>query len=153
MLMSDQTDALTVARERIVHEAVEQTGALDLSGLDLTVLPEEVSRLKHLREFNCSSTQVSDLSPLAGLSALQIFCCSETKVSDLFPLAGLTTLQFLDCAWTLVIDLTPLDELTELQTLDCGHTQVSTLLPLTAAWRPWSGTDESWCRAFIRPLA
>jgi hypothetical protein len=62
MLMSDQTDALTVARERIVHEAVEQTGALDLSGLDLTVLPEEVSRLKHLREFNCSSTQVSDLT-------------------------------------------------------------------------------------------
>ena len=33
---------------------------------------------------------MSDLGPLAGLSALQSLNCSKTQVSDLGPLAGLS---------------------------------------------------------------
>ena len=50
---------------------------------------------------------MSDLGPLAGLSALQSLDCSWTEVSDLGPLAGLS-LQSLDCSSTQVSDLGPL---------------------------------------------
>jgi len=45
--------------------------------------------LTNLQELDCSSTQVSDLSPLAGLTNLQQLYCSETQVSDLSPLLPL----------------------------------------------------------------
>jgi len=47
--MSNQPDGLTIARQRIAHEAEAQTGFLDLGMLGLTELPEEIFRLKHLR--------------------------------------------------------------------------------------------------------
>jgi len=42
-----------------------------------------------------SFTDISDLSPLAGLKGLHTLGLSRTKVSDLAPLAGLTGLQSL----------------------------------------------------------
>ena len=42
------------------------------------------------------STQVTDLAPLAGLTALQTLDVSGTQVTDLTPLAGLPALQTLD---------------------------------------------------------
>jgi hypothetical protein len=47
--MSDETDGLSIALERIANEAREKTGSLDLGQLDLTELPEELFRLTHLR--------------------------------------------------------------------------------------------------------
>ena len=86
--------------------------------------------LSALQSLDCSSTQVSDLGPLAGLSALQSLDCSGTQVSDLGPLAGLSALQSLNCSGTQVSDLGPLAGLSALQSLDCSETQVSDLGPL-----------------------
>ena len=83
--------------------------------------------LSALQSLDCSGTQVSDLGPLAGLSALQSLYCSETQVSDLGPLAGLSALQSLDCSGTQVSDLGPLAGLSTLQSLNCSGTQVSDL--------------------------
>jgi len=90
-----------------------------------------ISQFKGLQSLDCSSTQVSDLSPLAGLSALQSLDCSSTQVSDLSPLAGLSALQSLDCSSTQVSDLSPLAGLSALQSLVCSRTQVSDLSPLS----------------------
>ena len=57
-----------------------------------------LQRFPGLRLLSVSQTDISDLSPLAGLSALQSLDCSETQVSDLGPLAGLSALQSLDCS-------------------------------------------------------
>ncbi len=86
--------------------------------------------LSALQSLECSITKVSDLGPLAGLSALQSLGCSITKVSDLGPLAGLSALQSLHCFVTEVSDLGPLAGLSALQSLDCSNTPVSDLGPL-----------------------
>ena len=92
---------------------------------------------------------MSDLTPLASLTALQqLDCsghpgersdaagqphrlqelnCSGTQVSDLTPLASLTPLQQLDCSGTQVSDLTPLASLTALQQLDCSGCRLRAL--------------------------
>ena len=45
---------------------------------------------------NLRGTQVSDLAPLARLSALQSLDIDGTQVSDLAPLAGLSALRMLN---------------------------------------------------------
>jgi internalin A len=62
-------------------------------------------------------TQVSDVAPLAGLTALQHLDLSGTQVSDVAPLAGLTALQHLDLNSTQVSDFAPLAGLTALRFL------------------------------------
>ncbi|MFZ4411274.1 MAG: COR domain-containing protein, partial [Paracraurococcus sp.] len=86
--------------------------------------------LTALQTLNCTDTQVADLAPLAGLAALQTLHCYRTRVADLAPLAGLTDLQTIDCASTQVADLAPLAGLTALQTIDCASTQVADLAPI-----------------------
>ena len=86
--------------------------------------------LTALQSLVCSNTQVTDLGPLVGLTALQSLDCSHTQVTDLGPLAGLTALQSLDCSNTQVTDLGPLAGLTALQSLVCSNTQVTDLGPL-----------------------
>lgn len=89
-------------------------------------------------------TSISDLRPLAKLTALQWLALGETQVSDLAPLAGLTALQWLDLGGIEVSDLTPLARLTVLEWLNLGLTPVSDLNPLpdlkALRWLHLSGT-------------
>jgi internalin A len=64
-----------------------------------------------------SETQVNDLSPLAGLTALLELEISGTPVTDLSPLAGLTALLELEISGTPVTDLSPLAGLPNLRIL------------------------------------
>ena len=132
-------DGLTIARERIVREAEEKTGFLDLGRLGLTELPEELFQLKHLRGLNLGAGGASELEDnfvegslhrLAELGELRRLSLSGTDLSDFAPLQGLTNLQSLDCSLTQVTDLEPLRDLVRLQSLDCTSTQVSDLGPL-----------------------
>ena len=68
----------------------------------------------HARGLICYSTQISDLSPLAGMD-LEELQCGCSLVSDLSPLKGMK-LQRLLCDSTLVSDLAPIQgmPLTEL---------------------------------------
>ena len=77
-----------------------------------------------------NQTQVSDLTPLAGLSALRTLLLTQTQVSDLSPLAGLSALRTLLLTQTQISDLTPLAGLSALRSLWLNQTQVSDLTPL-----------------------
>lgn len=88
-------------------------------------------RRKEISELILSGTQVSDLSPLSGLTALAGLSLFGTQVLDLSPLSGLATLTGLDLGGTQVWDLSPLSGLAALQLLDLRGTQVSTLFPLS----------------------
>ncbi len=93
---------------------------------DLTPL----AHLTALQSLICSETHVADVAPLARLTALQSLDCLGTQVADLAPLARLTALQSLDCSRTRVADLAPLARLTALRQLNCSTTQVADLAPL-----------------------
>jgi len=98
----------------------------------ISLLPPTLSKLQLLQKLVIESTQVADLSPLAGLTNLQLLHCRLTQVTDLFPLVALTNLQQLDCSYTGVANLSPLEALTNLQILFCSNTQVANLSPLAA---------------------
>ena len=125
---------------------------LDLGNCGLTRIPAEVGELVWLESLSLASRWyewdgrdwkrresrnagwnnegLTDLVPLAGLSALQTLIVSGTRVRNLAPLTHLSALQTLDVAGTLVTDLAPLADLTPLQTLNLFHTRVSDLWPL-----------------------
>ncbi|MDJ0628834.1 MAG: COR domain-containing protein [Rhodobacter sp.] len=160
---SDALDTDAALREAETRIAAWQLGeVLDLSIDRLAVIPESIREiapteivltrfedhrsvgatqvsdlgplagLTALQNLDCRNTQVSDLGPLAELTALQSLTISGTEVSDLGPLAGLTALQSLTCSSTEVSDLAPLASLAALQSLDCSRTQVSDLAPLAS---------------------
>ena len=87
---------------------------------------------KRLITLDCSSTTISDLSPLRAATVLQHLDCSGTNVLDLAPLAALKGLQSLDFRCARVSDLSPLAALTGLTSMHCFNTKVWDLGPLKA---------------------
>ncbi len=77
-----------------------------------------------------SGTQVADIEPLKGLTALQTLDLSFTRVADIEPLKGLTALQTLYLSSTQIADIEPLKGLKALQTLDLSSTQIADIVPL-----------------------
>ena len=91
-----------------------------------------LSGMTRLQSLDLSYTQVSDLTPLAGLSGLQTLKLTQCwDVSDLRPLSDLSGLRSLILNRTQVSDLAPLSGLSGLQTLYLDDTQVSDLAPLS----------------------
>lgn len=86
-----------------------------------------VAGLSALRHLDLSGTQVIDLTPIANLSALQHLDLDSTKIRDLKPIAGLGALQHLDLYRTEVTDLTPISGLSALRRLHLYGTLVSDL--------------------------
>ena len=95
----------------------------------LRLICEESKKL-NVRSLSLAQTQVSDLGPLADLTALERLDLSHTPVSDLRPVAHLTALERLVLWDTQVSDLGPLAHLTALERLVLWDTQVSDLGPL-----------------------
>ena len=81
--------------------------------------------LLKVTDLDLSKTNISDLSPLAGMSGLTTLDLWGTRVSDLSPLAGLSGLTSLVLYNTRVSDLSPLAGLAKLKVLFLGGTAVS----------------------------
>ena len=75
-------------------------------------------------------TQVTDLTPLKGLTRLRRLSLDDTEVADLTPLKGLTDLSYLSLQNTKVTDLTPLKDMSSLWHLNLQNTKVTDLMPL-----------------------
>ena len=150
---------LDIALERIEECRRTRSTSLDLSNLGLDAIPEQVFELTwlekldvsgdqenweqgNLREipaaigqltsltaFDCTLNQISDLTPLRDLPALQTLDCRSNQINHL-TLRDLPALQTLDCSSNQISDLTPLRDLPALQTLYCSSNQISDLTPL-----------------------
>jgi len=77
-----------------------------------------------------NDNQISDLSSLAGLTNLQSLWLFNNQISDISPLAGLTNLKYLWIINNQIIDLSPLAGLTNLQELALSSNRISDLSPL-----------------------
>lgn len=77
------------------------------------------------------TAQISDLSPLSGLTNLYSLDIIGTRVADLSPLATLTNLKSLSILGSQIEDLSPLATLTELRSLTIYVTKISDISPLT----------------------
>ena len=140
------------AAEAAIAEA-KRTGAetLDFSGeafKALETLPPGIGALDGLRTLDLGNTQVSDLAPLAKLTALERLSLVDTPVRDVASLSGvmdvdgvesfddipslegLQNLRELELNGTQISDISPIGYLKGLKFLSLGKTQVSDLAPL-----------------------
>ena len=78
---------------------------------DLTPL----AGLHKLVDLDVSQAQITTIAPLAKIQSLTRLTILTNSISDLTPLAGLRNLTFLDFSWTSVTDLTPISGMTSLQ--------------------------------------
>ena len=77
-------------------------------------------------------SQISDISPLAGLTRLELLGLQENQISDISPLAGLTRLEFLGLGDNQISDISPLAGLTRLDDLRLNDNQIGDISPLAS---------------------
>ena len=95
----------------------------------LDILPlASLSQMEHLDLGACH--QISDISPLAGLTQLLSLniCCN--KVENISPLANLTQLKYLNLRGCRISDISPLANLTQLIELRLNDNRISDVNPL-----------------------
>ena len=73
---------------------------LDLSENQSLFSLEGMQKLTQLAEFNCSETNISDLTPLSNIKTLESLNISKTRVTTLRPLQMSRNLTELDCSDT-----------------------------------------------------
>ena len=100
----------------------------------LSVLQRIKSHKDHGRgTLELGGNNISDLTPLAGLTNLTELYLAYNNISDLTPLAGLTNLRSLDLTENQISDLTPLAGLTNLWYLYLTANPISDVTPLTGS--------------------
>jgi internalin A len=67
-----------------------------------------LSGLSNLRMLSLSSNQISDISPLSGLIGLTDLSLGNNQVSEISPLSGLIGLTLLNIGWNQIADIEPL---------------------------------------------
>ena len=101
--------------------AIER-GITDLTGM------EYCENIEHLV---LSINQISDISPLSGLTSLQILYLPKNQISDISPLSGLTSLQSLHLWLNQIIDISPVSGLTSLQWVHLSRNLITDISPLS----------------------
>ncbi|MYH84112.1 hypothetical protein F4141_25795 [Candidatus Poribacteria bacterium] len=92
-----------------------------------------LTKLKKLEKVDiCGGENVSDLSPLASLTALQELYLVKNGISDVLPLAGLTELTRLNLAENDISDVSPLASLTNLTWLKLSNNPITDFSSLEA---------------------
>ena len=77
-----------------------------------------------------SANDISEVSPLAGLTRLTELYLSDNGISEVSPLSGLTGLTNLSLAINELTDVTPLADLTNLTRLDLRGNELTDVTPL-----------------------
>jgi hypothetical protein len=125
---------------------------LDFRSSELTDLTP-LTGLTHLKALDLDCTQVAELLPLAELKKLQSLHLYSTQVTDLGPLAGLEELERLDLNSTKVAHLDPLARLKQLKSLHLNSTPVRDLTPLSKLSQLRLLDLDSTLVADVKPLA
>jgi hypothetical protein len=94
-----------------------------------------LTNLQHLWLFdNCRgegfSDCITDISPLAGLTALESLIITTNEVADISAVATMTSLRLLHAASNQISDISALGSLTELETVRIDDNPIASLEPL-----------------------
>ena len=108
----------------------------DLRGLTIedNIHLHRLKGLEHavfLKGLTISRSEVSDLTPLAGLENLQALKLNYNRITDISPLSGLVNLQRLELHANQIVDISPLAGLIRLQDLRLKSNEVVDISPLS----------------------
>ena len=118
----------------ITEEDALKVKELDLDkSIDGSVISlDGIENFKNLTKLSLAFNQISDITPLAGLTNLTKLSLAFNQISDITPLAGLTNLTSLSIESNGVSDVAPLQSLTNLTKLNLDKNHISDITPLKA---------------------
>lgn len=118
------------ALRRIEITIEKSQSRLNLSGLTIDIIPEEVAQIRHLRSLNLSNTKIYDTSVLSQIPELKSLNISKTLVEESHWISEVHNLTVLDISDTSISDIEPLQQLRFLEKIDLSNTPVSDVSPL-----------------------
>ena len=108
----------------------------DMAALYGLVMEHDIESLRglehaiNLEVLHIGRTEVSDLTPLAGLKNLRVLKLFSNRISDLTPLAGLINLEILELQANQIVDISPLKGLVNLKELNLGENPITNFTPI-----------------------
>ena len=115
--------------EKIKEAKEGATSQLDLASSNISDI-SPLTGLSDLTLLRLNNNTITDISPLSGLMNLTSLSLYENRITDLTPLAGLTNLTSIALWSNNISDITPLAGLTNLTSLELGGSQITDLTPL-----------------------
>ena len=127
--------------EQAVREKLEIPDELpmlpaDMAGLYDLVTEHDIESLRglehaiNLRILHIGRSEVSDLTPLAGLENLRVLKLYSNRISDITPLTGLINLEVLELQENQIVDISPLKGLVNLKVLNLGENPITNFTPI-----------------------
>ncbi|EBF5204929.1 LPXTG cell wall anchor domain-containing protein [Listeria monocytogenes] len=108
---------------------------LDWEGFNQISDITPLSGLTNLTFLKVGRSQVSDISALSGLTNLTDLHLFSNQISDISALSGLTNLRYLGLGSNQISDISPLSDLVNLRRLDIDRNQISNISPLSGLTR------------------
>ena len=111
------------------HDLLRLTD-LEIRAKDIIANLQGLEYAVNLELLNIEHSNISDLTPLAGLQNIRVLKFYDNNISDLTPLAGLVNLTDLNLSQNNISDLTPLTGLVNLTYLNLAENNISDITPL-----------------------
>ena len=118
------------ALRRIELAKEKRLDFLDLSGLGLEEIPNELASLPWLKTLSLCENAIRDIRVLGRLRSLHKLALSYNRISDITPLQGLEKLKFLFLSHNEIMDVSVLGELPALKKLVLSGNRIASVEPL-----------------------
>jgi Leucine-rich repeat (LRR) protein len=106
--------------------------SIDLSGLDLHLVPLEICRLTQLQELNLNDNRLTAIPDLSALTQLRVLNLRSNQLTAIPDLSALTQLQWLHLDYNQLSSIPDLSALTQLRVLNLGSNQLTAIPDLSA---------------------
>lgn len=100
---------------------------VDLSGLSITMLPENISNSDNLTSLILSNTKLGHFDGIEKLARLETLNLSGTPIKDFQRLRGMRGLRHLDLSNTAISDISDLPEMSSLSSLNLSGSGISSI--------------------------
>lgn len=122
--------SLKIALERIAKAKNNGVTKLDLSKLELNIIPNELSNFIQLKNLNLRNNNISEIKGLKDLKNLEFLNLSENKITQFEELENLTNLVRLNLDSNRIIEINGLNNLLKLKKLSFNNNQITEITGL-----------------------
>ncbi|MEL6534416.1 MAG: leucine-rich repeat protein [Bacteroidota bacterium] len=116
--------SLEIALDDIEKEKKTQTGILNLSGLDLNEIPQEIRELHHLSKLFLNNNQISEINVIDNLSQITELNLEGNQITEIKGLDNLSRLTGLYLSDNKISEIKGLDNLRKLAKLNLNENKI-----------------------------
>jgi internalin A len=116
--------SLKIALERIQKAKKTKTTTLDLSSLELTKIPLELSKLTQLTKLDLSDNKIKEIQELEQFQQLIMLDLSNNKITEIKGLEKLSQLRKLSLSSNKILEIKGLEQFSQLTRLSLSSNQI-----------------------------